>query len=370
MLEPQAVAVFRLVDSPADVEDRYQFMLQAEMRTSDTTSLLTTITTGGFSQSLMATLSAAAFAPDVTPLSLAGASISKNMVDGTAAGITEEGVEEGVELATPSATQLATDISDTAGSESALPAATAAASSSAPLQEHAVPSSSLLSTNGTPLPPPTTISEILARRAAERAAAEAAAAGAVTGALIAAVAADTCACSHELARTGVSHAAARAKKKAKPKSGEQKGARSSGTAGERTVRFHSTAKRANSKHPRSTLMSGGPNGGGMGINLDIKGETHRAYSNARNAVVNRAKPDGPPAEVLDKEKWEAEQTALTGVMMAAYGQAGGNGKSRGSKSKRTARGYVPKPRKTQRAKQKSRQIQNPSIMLYRTSVDT
>ena len=76
--------------------------------------------------------------------------------------------------------------------------------------------------------------------------------------------------------------------------------------------------------------------------------THRAYADAKDAVRHRKPPQKPPEakEKFDHEKWAREQMALTNQMNALYN----------TKPPKPAAGeaYVPKQRKTQRAKQKPR----------------
>ena len=83
--------------------------------------------------------------------------------------------------------------------------------------------------------------------------------------------------------------------------------------------------------------------------LDVVGMTHRAYTDAKDAVRNRKKPEKPQAPInqFDQEKWEWEQIALTNELNETY-------KVEPKKPKDTKEPFVPKQRKTQRAVQKPR----------------
>lgn len=129
--------------------------------------------------------------------------------------------------------------------------------------------------------------------------------------------------------------------------------------------FHPATKRAG---PKYTLARPRVKRGLHGtIDLDVTGQTHRAYSNASNAVRNRKPPQKPPerkkGEEFSHDAWLAAQMALTADMNAKY-EANTPSKT----SKKAGAGdepYVPKQRKTQRAKQKPR----PSAMGLRPGFD-
>ena len=132
------------------------------------------------------------------------------------------------------------------------------------------------------------------------------------------------------------------------------------------MRWHPTTKRA----PPARANNGGrrlANGrrSGLGnerLNLDVTGTTHRAYSHASNAVRNRKPPQKAPerkkGEEFDPDQWLKEQMALTAQMSQSYeSNTGGSKKSGGGASGGgggASGGYVPKQRKTQRARQKPR----------------
>ena len=97
----------------------------------------------------------------------------------------------------------------------------------------------------------------------------------------------------------------------------------------------------------------------MTIDLDVKGTTHRAYSDAKEAVRNRKPPQKAPEDkTFDAKKWAKEQTALTSDLSNMYDKYKAK-----PKTNRNAKGeYVPKQRKTQRAVQKPQrgsQVANP-----------
>ena len=177
------------------------------------------------------------------------------------------------------------------------------------------------------LPPhkPTTISEILAIRKAERAAAAAAAAAAAQAAL------DdepTTTMSDALAPGILTGTVGRAATKHKKKRNK----------GESTVRFASSTKATAKVQPVSPAP-------------------RKQRGTAGELEGPRETDEGQPLRIdtADKDAWVAEQAAITNALMVAYGKAGRGATARGGKDRkvqRTQREYVPKPRKTQRAKQK------------------
>lgn len=101
----------------------------------------------------------------------------------------------------------------------------------------------------------------------------------------------------------------------------------------------------------------------MEVDLSVRGDTHRVHDSASAAVVERLPSEGPLDDALridafDEEAkgaWVAEQQALTHAMLASYGKAGKTFRGGGPKGRRprsSRGGYVPKARKTQRAKQR------------------
>ena len=177
------------------------------------------------------------------------------------------------------------------------------------------------------LPPhkPTTISEILAIRKAERAAAAAAAAAAAQAAL------DdepTTTMSDALAPGILTGTVGRAATKHKKKRNK----------GESTVRFASSTKATAKVQPVSPAP-------------------RKQRGTAGELEGPQETDEGQPLRIdtADKDAWVAEQAAITNALMVAYGKAGRGATARGGKDRkvqRTQREYVPKPRKTQRAKQK------------------
>ena len=129
-----------------------------------------------------------------------------------------------------------------------------------------------------------------------------------------------------------------------------------------TVRWHPATKRAPGKPLNGRKHVNGRRSG-LGnerLNLDVTGTTHRAYSSASNAVRNRKPPQKPPerkkGEEFDPDQWLKEQMALTTEMAQKYeANSGGGGKKSGASGGASGGGYVPKQRKTQRARQKPRQ---------------
>jgi len=171
-------------------------------------------------------------------------------------------------------------------------------------------------------PKPTTISEILARRAAERRAAQAQ--------------------EHDAPTTTMSDAAPPALLNQAAKRTRRKK-----HGGQSTVRFASNVKppsRADgspSRKPRATSSGAGNEGNSEG------GRERPALDPISSLRVDTA----------DKQAWVAEQAALTHALYISYGKAGRGITARGGGAKkghRTNHGgeYVPKPRKTQRAKQR------------------
>jgi len=183
------------------------------------------------------------------------------------------------------------------------------------------------------LPPhkPTTISEILAIRKAERAAAAAAAAAAAQAAL------DdepTTTMSDALAPGILTGTVGRAATKHKKKRNK----------GESTVRFASSTK-ATANASASKLVQ------------PVSPAPRKQRGTAGELEGPRETDEGQPLRIdtADKDAWVAEQAAITNALMVAYGKAGRGATARGGKDRkvqRTQREYVPKPRKTQRAKQK------------------
>lgn len=126
-----------------------------------------------------------------------------------------------------------------------------------------------------------------------------------------------------------------------------------------TVRFHPETRPGSGVGKRKTGGGKQPAGGGRHINLATQGDTHRFYEQAPQAVLGRGAPPPPPDGYAerDSEEWVSEQMLLTNALLSAYGQAGSentivNQAKRGMRSSRTG-AYVPKPRKTQRAKRRS-----------------
>ena len=85
--------------------------------------------------------------------------------------------------------------------------------------------------------------------------------------------------------------------------------------------FHPATKRGGPKHTGAT-RSRVKRGLYGSVDLDVTGQTHRAYSNASNAVRNRKPPQKPPerkkGEEQTHEQWLAAQMALTAEMSAKY----------------------------------------------------
>jgi hypothetical protein len=183
------------------------------------------------------------------------------------------------------------------------------------------------------LPPhkPTTISEILAIRKAERAAAAAVAAAAAQAAL------DdepTTTMSDALAPGILTGTVGRAATKHKKKRNK----------GESTVRFASSTK-ATANARASKLVQ------------PVSPAPRKQRGTAGELEGPQETDEGQPLRIdtADKDAWVAEQAAITNALMVAYGKAGRGATARGGKDRkvqRTQREYVPKPRKTQRAKQK------------------
>ena len=120
------------------------------------------------------------------------------------------------------------------------------------------------------------------------------------------------------------------------------------------------------------------------IDLDVTGHTHRAYAHASAAVVHRAAPPRVPDEQdlltlaltsRSKDRWRAEQAALTKAFAAAYGSAGGGVSCKqrdlqaegASSTDEIRREYIPKVRETVRALQETMRLKrlaatNPKIM--------
>ena len=101
------------------------------------------------------------------------------------------------------------------------------------------------------------------------------------------------------------------------------------------------------------------------VDLDVVGTTHRAYTDAKDAVRYRKAPKKPEQakEPFDQAKWLAEQQALTDSMSAMYFVDNNTSKALPKQGRAKSAEYVPKVRKTQRAVQKPRQRQH-SRMAY------
>lgn len=116
-----------------------------------------------------------------------------------------------------------------------------------------------------------------------------------------------------------------------------------------SVRWHPTTKRGVPPRRNASAAAGvqARRRKPAHIDLDVVGQTHRAYSEANDAVRHRKPPQKPKVdknrEPFDQEKWMREQMALTNAMNARYSVQRPTGE------------YLPKARKTQRAKQKPRQ---------------
>lgn len=102
------------------------------------------------------------------------------------------------------------------------------------------------------------------------------------------------------------------------------------------------------------------------VDLSVRGDTHRVLGDiAVDAVVNRVVPKRIEDESLlnlaltsrSKTKWNADQTALTEAIVAAYGSAGGGLKQQlqpedmRAVADKVRAEFVPKVRKTVRALQ-------------------
>ena len=186
------------------------------------------------------------------------------------------------------------------------------------------------------LPPhkPATISEILAIRKADRAAAAAAAAAAATVAQAALDDEPTTTMSDALAPGILTSTVGRAAAKHKKKRNK----------GESTVRFASSTK-ATANARASKLVQ------------PVSPAPRKQRGTAGELEGPQETDEGQPLRIdtADKDAWVAEQAAITNALMVAYGKAGRGATARGGKDRkvqRTQREYVPKPRKTQRAKQK------------------
>jgi len=143
----------------------------------------------------------------------------------------------------------------------------------------------------------------------------------------------------------------------KAKAGKKKRKAGAGGGTAASVSFHPATKRT-SRASRPHAAGGGKRGRAkpVAIDLDVVGQTHRAYSDAKEAVRNRKPPQKPPEvkdkEPFDQERWLREQMALTSDLNARYNTP----PPKPPKPPKPEKGepYVPKPRKTQRAKQKPR----------------
>ena len=106
----------------------------------------------------------------------------------------------------------------------------------------------------------------------------------------------------------------------------------------------------------------------MQVDLSTHGNTHRTYENAKQSVLERlppSKPLQPPLEEgeapLDDAAWAEAQKELTQQMTAAYGANTALTKkaamqSEGSSGDQARGEYVPKARRTVRAKQNTQRM--------------
>lgn len=119
----------------------------------------------------------------------------------------------------------------------------------------------------------------------------------------------------------------------------------------KSMRFHPKTKRGDG--PRRNHVPGGGRHtrAPKHISLEVTGTTHRAYSNASNAVRYRKKPQGPPVrkEKFNHDRWLQEQMRLSAEMNSMYSPP------KPKKEEAKPGEYVPKARKTQRAPRKTQQ---------------
>jgi hypothetical protein len=141
---------------------------------------------------------------------------------------------------------------------------------------------------------------------------------------------------------------------------------------------------------RQAGAKGGGGGGGLGlgsnqIDLNVTGNTPRAYLNASMAVMGRSAPQRPADEDLltlaltsrSKDRWREEQAQLTQSIATAYGYAGAgvSAKKLGLQEEATVANaeavraeWVPKVRGTVRAMQETLRLKrlaasNPLLQL-------
>ena len=141
---------------------------------------------------------------------------------------------------------------------------------------------------------------------------------------------------------------------------QQKKGKKKKRVGKDGVSFHPNTKRT-TRAPRA--LAGGRRGRPkpVVIDLDVVGTTHRAYTDAKDAVRNRKKPQKPPEDLknFDADKWSKEAEAFTSDLSNMYDKYKAK-----PKTTRDAKGaYVPKARKTQRAKQKPKRGQQSMLAL-------
>ena len=108
------------------------------------------------------------------------------------------------------------------------------------------------------------------------------------------------------------------------------------------------------------------------VDLNVTGQTHRAYADSSSAVANRASPEAPvdlstmtlALTHRSKDRWVADQQELTDMMASAYGDAGSGvrvGKGAGMQGEgvvadEVRKEFVPKVRKTVRAQQETMRL--------------
>ena len=124
-------------------------------------------------------------------------------------------------------------------------------------------------------------------------------------------------------------------------------------------------------HPSANLLEKPKGLRGGRVDLNVTGQTHRAYADSSSAVANRAAPQAPvdvnsmtlALTHRSKDKWTADQQELTSAMMSAYGDVGARGVSKGASmqgedavSDEVRSEYVPKVRKTVRAQQETMRL--------------
>ena len=116
--------------------------------------------------------------------------------------------------------------------------------------------------------------------------------------------------------------------------------------GARTVRFAALA--ASKKKPPARRKAS------ANIDLNVTGQTHRAYTDSNNAVRNR-KPPKKPKDIektlaaFDSDKWLEEQMALTAAMSASYGN------NSNASEKKPMEALMNRPMRTRRRTSKSKQ---------------